>query len=139
MDTRRKILTHAQALETARALRETGSSIALISGYFDVLHPSLIRQLLEQIAGMPRSCVLALILHPPEPLLTAQARVELAAALQVIDYVIDSTQAADFVISLAPDRHIRAQEDHLAIREQLIEHVLARHGHSQSAAGRQSH
>jgi len=125
-------------MEIAHAIREEGLSITLISGYFDVLHPSLIRQLDAQIAGAPRSRVLALILNPPAPLLTAQARIELAAALQVIDYVIDSTQASDFVISLAPDRHIRAQEDHLAIREQLIEHVLERHGVGQSTAGRQS-
>ena len=112
MDTRRKILTPSKALEAALALRASGTSITLITGYFDVLQPS-------------------------------QARAELAAALQVIDYVIYSSSApselaaAGFVATLAPDRHIRAEKDHLAAREQLIRHVVERH--TMSAAGRQSH
>jgi len=138
MDTRRKILTPSKALEAALALRASGTSITLITGYFDVLQPSLIRQMAATGAR-----VFALVLDPPDPLLTTQARAELAAALQVIDYVIYSSTApselaaAGFVATLAPDRHIRAEKHHLAAREQLIRHVVERH--TMSAAGRQSH
>jgi hypothetical protein len=133
MDTRRKILTPRQALDAARDLRAAGTPITLISGYFDVLQPALIRQI-----AAARGPLFALVLEPPAPLLPAQARTELAAALQVIDYVIySSSQSADFIASLAPDQHIRAEEEHLAARERLIRHVLERH--NALAAGRHSH
>lgn len=133
MDTRRKIVTPALALDAARELRAAGKPITLISGYFDVLQPALIRQ----IAAASRP-LFALVLDPPAPLLAEQARTELAAALQVIDYVIySSSQSADFIASLAPDQHIRAEEEHLATREHLIRHVLERH--NASAAGGHAH
>ena len=133
MDTRRKILTPGQAIDTARDLRAAGTPITLISGFFDVLQPALVRQLTRA-----RRPLFALVLDPPAPLLSAQARTELAAALQVIDYVIySSSQTADFIASLAPDQHIRAEEEHLATRDHLIRHVLERH--NATAARRQSH
>ena len=138
MDTRRKILTRSQALETANALRTVGTPIVLMSGYFDVLQPSMTRQIPSPRPGR----LFALVLDPPAPLLVAQARAELAAALQVIDYVIYSpSEPADFIASLAPDQHIRAQEDHLTIREQLIRHVSQRvlERPTGSPAGGQSH
>jgi bifunctional ADP-heptose synthase (sugar kinase/adenylyltransferase) len=133
MDTRRKILTPAEALEVAREFRAGGTPITLISGTFDVLQPDLIRKI-----AAARRPLFALVLDPPAPLLTAQARTELAAALQMIDYVIySSSQSADFIASLAPDQHIRAEEEHLATRQRLIRHVLERH--NASAAGGQAH
>ena len=62
MDTRRKILTPSKALEAALALRASGTSITLITGYFDVLQPSLIRQMAATGAR-----VFALVLDPPDP------------------------------------------------------------------------
>jgi hypothetical protein len=125
MDTRRKILSCEEALDAARAAREAGASITLVSGYFDVLQPSSVRGL----ESHPGTRFFALVLDPPAALLNAQARLELAAALQVIDYVINCTsQPANLIASLAPDRLIRAEEDHLATRERLIRRVIEGHG-----------
>src|SRR5258708_5125110 len=76
MDTREKIRALAAAAKVAVGLRQRGARLRLIAGYFDVLTPGHVRRLRELADGQP---IMAAVLDPPDPLLPARARAELAA------------------------------------------------------------
>ena len=86
MDTRTKIVTLEHAAAAARSCRAGGKPVALVGGFFDPLLAAHARRLAE-IA--PRGGALFVALQdPPLPVLPAQARAELVAALCMVDYVI---------------------------------------------------
>ena len=116
MDTRSKILTADQA----RA-RAEGQPVKAVIGYFDVLQAGHIRRLRELKQD---GCLLAaVILDPPEPLLNRQARMELAAALDIIDFVIPRDALEDL-----PSAEIVHEEQQDAQRTaELIAHVTRRY------------
>ncbi len=76
MDTRSKILS----LEAAAGLQ---GPLTLASGYFDVLRAEHAREL-----GAAQRPLLVVVLRHAGELLDASARVELVAALRVVDYVV---------------------------------------------------
>ena len=84
MDTREKIIDLAKAAGIAAGLRRRGERVILVAGYFDVLTADHVRRFRELADGRP---LMAAVLDPPEALLGAQARAELAAGLSMIDYV----------------------------------------------------
>jgi hypothetical protein len=129
MDTRAKILTAGEALGLAGDLHARRQPFALVRGYFDVLQPSLVRQLAQHRSENAAEPIFALVLNPPAPLLSAGARAELAAALRVIDYVIPWDGDADqLAASLAPQTCISEEAAHAESTERLIQHVWERHG-----------
>ena len=86
MDTRTKIVALEFAAAAARSCRAAGRLVTLVSGFFDPLLAAHARRLGE-IA--PRGGALFVALQdPPFPVLSAQARAELVAALGMVDYVI---------------------------------------------------
>jgi hypothetical protein len=92
-----------------------------------VLQPALIEDL--QNLATEGSGLFAIVLDPPTPLMDAQTRTELAAALRVIDYVVHlDGDPSDFIERLDPDDWIREEENHLQSTEHLIKHVVERHG-----------
>lgn len=136
MDTRLKIVTLDRAVELAAALRADGRRLRIVSGYFDILQPAIVRAV-EQLAG-PGIALLALVLDPPRPVTSSNARAELAAALRVIDYVLSSdSDPAGVVERLQPAEWIRQESAHAASTERLIEHVVQRH--TGELTGRQAH
>ena len=117
MDTRAKIVTPELVAAAARACRAAGRPVTLISGFFDPLLAAHARRLAE-IA--PRDGALFVALQdPPIPVLPAQARAELVAALGMVECVVlpgplpaslaESIQAQTVFSEEAADRH-RTQE-----------------------------
>jgi bifunctional ADP-heptose synthase (sugar kinase/adenylyltransferase) len=121
MDTRAKIID----LATAARLRSPGVRLKLVAGYFDVLTPDLVRRLGSLADG---ARLIAVVLDPPKPLLPAQARAELAAALSMIDYVLspqgESLEKA--IEQIRPDEVVREDLADAKRSQALIEHVHQR-------------
>lgn len=122
MDTRGKILPPDQFIAVVR------DPFVAVSGYFDVLQPSTIRDL--QGAVRDGEKLLAIVLDPPSPsVLSSAARTELAASLRVIDYVVHlPDDPSPFILGIEPIRYIRQEERHLGSTGRLIGHVWERHG-----------
>jgi bifunctional ADP-heptose synthase (sugar kinase/adenylyltransferase) len=126
MDTRHKILTPERALEVAAQLRLEGKPFQVLSGYFDVLQPAIVRSVAAQ--SQPGAALFALVSDPPQPVMTHAARVELAASLRLIDYVVSAPlDSVQFIARLAPDVWIREEDAHARSTERLIQHVFERH------------
>ena len=86
MDTRTKILDADAAGRAADAARRAGKSVKLVAGTFDPLLAAHARRLLEIASG--DAVLFVAVREPARPLLRAQARAELVAALGVVDYVV---------------------------------------------------
>ena len=121
MDTRAKIID----LATAARLRSPGVRLRLVAGYFDVLTPDLVRRLQSLSDG---ARLIAVVLDPPKPLLPAQARAELAAALSMVDYVLspqgESLEKA--IEEIRPNEVVREDLADGKRSQALIEHVHQR-------------
>jgi hypothetical protein len=116
MDTRTKILTLDQALITAR-----GRTVFV--AYFDVITSQLTRCLSE--IGAPLT---ALVLDPPNPLLSLQARAELAASLCCVEAVVPLPgDPALFLEQLNPAKIIHWETEDSTRTARLIEHVQTRY------------
>ncbi len=79
-----------------RVLRETaGREVVWLRGSFDPMLAAHARRMVEM---KPVGAVLvALLAEPARPLMAARARAELAAALEVVDYVVENGAAAEGV------------------------------------------
>lgn len=121
MDTRAKIIDLASAV----MLRHRGVRVTLVTGYFDVLTPELVRRLHSLSDGRR---LIAVVLDPPNPLLTSRARAELAAALSMVDYVL-SLPDADLeraLEAIRPDEVVREDMADGNRSQALIEYVHQR-------------
>ena len=126
MDTREKIITAESALAIAEDFEQRQISFKIVTGYFDVLQPAMLRRLQEYAREDTR--LFAVVLHLEEALLSDAARAELAAGLRVIDYVIPSPRdPSNLLAAMQPERLIREEPAHRDSTEQLIEHVFERH------------
>lgn len=122
MDTRSKILSPERALQLASETRSAGKQLKIVSGFFDVLQPEIVRAL-TPLAG-PESLLLALVLDPPSPVTSATARAELAASLRMIDYVVsfDGDPTA-FIERMQPAEWIQHEHAHAESTRRLLERV----------------
>lgn len=122
MDTRRKIL----AWSDARALLEAAGA-PLVTGYFDPLTADHARRLNE--LAETHGPLFVLLLDPPEPVLPAGARAELAASLACVRCIAlpppEGAQAA--LDAMGEGRLLREEAADLERRAALTRHVLARH------------
>ena len=121
MDTRAKIID----LASAARLRRPGVRLKLIAGYFDVLTPDLVSRLRSLADG---GLLMAVVVDPPNPLLPARARAELAAALSVIDYVLllPDVGLEKVLQEIRPDEVVREDMADGKRSQALIEHVHQR-------------
>jgi hypothetical protein len=112
LDTRRKILTPEQALESRRGA-------FVFAAYFDILTVPLLRRIAE--VGRP---VLALVLDPPDPVLAARTRAELAASLALVEAVVPyAGDPSGFLRALKPDNIVHWEQEDARRTSLLIEHV----------------
>jgi hypothetical protein len=111
MDTRRKIgMAHAPGRP-------------IFVAYFDILTPPLIRRLCE--LSEP---VTALVLDPPNSILPAGTRAELAASLVCVAAVIPvSGNAASLLQSLQPANIIHWEREDALRTAELVDHVRTLH------------
>lgn len=127
MDTRNKIIPPDRAATLAGELRARGATLKVVTGYFDVLVADHIRRLREIADGS--GAVFALVLDPPQPLLSSSARAELVAALGVIDYVVPAEEQAarELLSHFQPGEIVREEPADLLRASRLTEHVQRRH------------
>ena len=126
MDTRTKILTWAEAVVTARRLRQEGRAVSLATGWFDPVlagHARRLEALRERSAA-----VMVVVLDPPWPILPARARAELVAALRVVDYVVlpDAGRLEDLLTQLEAAEIVRGEVADEELTRDLIRHVHTR-------------
>lgn len=126
MDTRNKILTQAEAIETSRRLRQQGRTVVVATGCFDPLlaeHANRLEGLRERSA-----LVMVVVADPPRPILPARARAELVAALAVIDYVVlaEKGRLEDLVAQLEAAEVLRGEAADQELTRDLIRHVHTR-------------
>jgi len=106
------IVQRSELRALGETLRRQGKRIAFANGCFDLLHVGHVRYLQgarEQgdvlVAGVNSDRSVAALKGPGRPLLPAEARAELVAALESVDYVVifDELTAADALSDLRPD------------------------------------
>ncbi len=121
MDTRAKIID----LASAARLRRPGVRLKVVTGYFDVLTPDLVRRLRSLSDG---GRLIAVVLDPPNPLLPSRARAELAASLSMIDYVLLLPEVGleRALEEIRPDEVVREETADGKRSQALIEHVHQR-------------
>ena len=126
METRKKILTVAQAVETVRRLRAEGSSVRFATGWFDPLIAAHARRLEQLRDGASR--VMVIVTDPSRPILPARARAELVAALSVVDFVVPSEEERleDLLTQLEATEVLRGEAADETLTQQLIHHVQTR-------------
>ena len=123
-DTRSKIIDLARAREI---VRDNGSRLTLVTGYFDVLLADHLSRL-EDLASNGNQ-LMAVVFDPPEPLLSLRARAELIAALAMVDYVLPAGQngAGELLSEFSADAIVREEDADLRRRQELTAHVRQRH------------
>jgi bifunctional ADP-heptose synthase (sugar kinase/adenylyltransferase) len=127
MDTRNKIIPPDRAAALVGELRDRGAAVRVVTGHFDVLVADHVRRLREIADGS--GALFALVLDPPEPLLSGRARAELVAALGVIDYVVPAEEQAarELLGHFHPGEIVREEAADLLRARRLSEHVQRRH------------
>jgi D-glycero-beta-D-manno-heptose 1-phosphate adenylyltransferase len=100
-------------------LRREGRRIAFANGCFDLLHVGHVRYLQgarEQgdvlVVGINSDRSVTALKGPGRPVLTAEARCELIAALECVDYVVvfDEPNAESVLRDLRPDVHCKGTD-----------------------------
>jgi bifunctional ADP-heptose synthase (sugar kinase/adenylyltransferase) len=126
LDTRKKIVTAAQAVEIVRRLRAEGRSVRFATGWFDPLVVAHTQRLEPLRGGAAR--VMVIVTDPVQPILPARARAELVAALSAVDFVVLSEEARleDLLSRLEATEVLRGEAADEALTQQLIHHVQTR-------------
>ncbi len=119
MDTRNKILSP----ETAARIPDR--PIVVVTGTFDILRAEHIRQFNQLPAGK----VLAAVLPAAIDLTPESARLEVVAALRMVDYVVAAgpEDVERLVHALQPAAVVRLEAADALRARQLIEHVRRAH------------
>ena len=114
-----QVVSQAELLERATADREAGRTIALANGCFDILHVGHIRYLAGAAAEADRLVVavnddasVTSLKGPGRPVLSANERAELVAALGSVDYVVifGAPTVAELLDWLKPDVHCKGTD-----------------------------
>jgi len=123
VDTRAKILS----LEEVRYLDTPG--LVLVASTFDLLRASFIEELQAIRQRMRTGLLVAAVLPSEEAFLSQPARVKMAAALRVIDYVvaIESGDLEPLIAALAPVEVACLEASDARRNRELIEHVRRQH------------
>jgi len=132
-----KIVPMEILASTLQRLRLAGKRIVMTNGCFDLLHPGHVASLQE--ARKQGDCLLVAINSdrsvreikgPGRPVIDAQGRAEMLAALACVDFVVvfDEASVAGLVDRVGPDVLVKADQ---YTTEQVVGHesVLRRGGH----------
>ena len=100
-------------------LRREGRRIAFANGCFDILHVGHVRYLEEArqcgdvlVVGVNSDDAVAKLKGPGRPILPAEGRAEMVAALESVDYVVifDGLTATEILLDLLPDVHCKGTD-----------------------------
>jgi rfaE bifunctional protein nucleotidyltransferase chain/domain len=113
------LLSDSELLAAVAADREAGRTVALANGCFDVLHVGHIRYLEAARREADRLVVavnddasVSVLKGAGRPVLPADARAELVAALRVVDYVVvfDEPTVEQLLRRVVPDVHCKGTD-----------------------------
>lgn len=126
MDTRTKIVTPAHAVETALDLRRRGTPVTVLTGLFDVLQGEMV----ARVAALSKAqgVLVALVAEDEGAVVPLTARVELAAALRGVDYVVPIADTQALTALMHPARVVDYSQEDRAARTKLIANVRRKHG-----------
>ena len=114
-----RLLSRDALVETLRADRAAGRTVAFANGCFDLLHVGHVRYLQAAAREADRLVVainddesVAALKGPNRPLLTAEDRAELVAALRGVDYVVifPEPTVTPLLLALKPDVHCKGTD-----------------------------
>jgi hypothetical protein len=127
IDTREKILSWQEACRRIEGQLAGAAAFRIVTGHFDPVLAVHARALEEIAASDGRPGVI--ITEPPDPLLSAEARAVLVAALGAVEWVALAPESglAELLERIPRTRLVRAETEHLAIRADFIRRVRARH------------
>jgi len=100
-------------------LRRDGRRIAFANGCFDILHVGHVRYLEEArrsgdvlVVGVNSDRAVTALKGEGRPILPAEGRAEMVAALESVDYVVifDGLTAAEVLLDLLPDVHCKGTD-----------------------------
>jgi D-glycero-beta-D-manno-heptose 1-phosphate adenylyltransferase len=100
-------------------LRQQGRRIAFANGCFDILHVGHVRYLQASkrsgevlVVGVNSDGSVGGLKGPGRPLLPAEARAELVAAIECVDYVVifEEPTAAEILLDLRPNVHCKGTD-----------------------------
>ena len=113
------VLSEAQLLQAIAAERAAGRTVAFANGCFDLLHVGHVRYLQASAAEADRLVVainddasVARLKGPGQPVLPAEDRAELVAALRGVDYVVTFGDATveRLLRTIKPDVHCKGTD-----------------------------
>ena len=113
------VLTREELVERAAAAREGGAKIVFANGCFDVLHVGHVRYLAGArelgdilIVGINSDRQVALQKGAGRPMLPANERAEIVAALESVTYVtiFDEPTVEELLLALKPDIHAKGTD-----------------------------
>ena len=114
-----RIIAREETAELGVQLRRAGHRVSFANGCFDVLHPGHVRYLQAAkrqgdvlVVGINSDRSVSVLKGPGRPLLPAEARAELVAALEPVDYVIifEELTAETMLSELRPDVHCKGPD-----------------------------
>ena len=110
--TRSKILDRASMLDVRAKLRDAGLELVFTNGCFDLLHPGHVRYLTEAralgdrlVVAVNSDATVSALKGVTRPLTPLDERMEVLAALEVVDYVVsfDEETPATIIAAIVPD------------------------------------
>ena len=113
------IIPREGVAELGAQLRQEGRRVVFANGCFDVLHAGHVRYLQAArqqgdvlVVGVNSDRSVAALKGPERPLLPAEARAELVAALEPVDYVVifDELTVEALLSELRPDVHCKGPD-----------------------------
>jgi D-glycero-beta-D-manno-heptose 1-phosphate adenylyltransferase len=114
-----KIISRSKVRALGEQLRREGRRIAFANGCFDLLHVGHVRYLQaarEQgdvlVVGVNGDCAVTELKGPGRPLLPAEARIELVAALESVDFAVifEDLTAENLLSDLRPHVHCKGTD-----------------------------
>ena len=114
-----KIIPRNGVSALANELRRKGQHISFANGCFDMLHVGHVRYLAGAksegdvlVVGVNSDAGVANLKGPGRPLLPSEARAELVAALESVDYVVvfDEPDVSRLLEELRPDVHCKGTD-----------------------------
>ena len=113
------ILSREELITRINAERQNGSRVVLANGCFDVLHVGHVRYLAGAralgdvlVVGVNSDEQVARLKGPGRPILSADERAELVAALESVTYVtvFDEPTVEELLLALKPDVHAKGTD-----------------------------
>ncbi|MCB1080920.1 MAG: adenylyltransferase/cytidyltransferase family protein [Chlamydiia bacterium] len=114
-----KLILPEDLEQKVKTLRQEGKTVATLNGSFDLMHAGHLHMIHE--ASEQADCLILALntddsikryKSPKRPLVTLEHRLQMAAALEFVDFVtyFDETDPREFLKKVRPDVHVNGSE-----------------------------